>query len=168
MAGPARASWTREQISVVVASYLGWALDAFDFFLMVFLFEDIATEFATTVPVVAWAVTLTLAARFIGAWEADAAEAQQISGAPCAACNRHVHRDRVGRGASAGVGELDADVEALGILERRPIQQQVGPLVGRRQPVAGEGVDVGAGPEMRALVHDPLRPHRRRTGRRAR
>jgi SHS family lactate transporter-like MFS transporter len=60
--------WTRAQVSAVVASFLGWTLDAFDFFLMVFVFEDIAKEFQTTVPVVAWAVTLTLAARFIGAF----------------------------------------------------------------------------------------------------
>jgi SHS family lactate transporter-like MFS transporter len=60
--------WTRQQVSAVVAAFLGWTLDAFDFFLMVFVFEDIAKEFNTTVPIVAWAVTLTLAARFIGAF----------------------------------------------------------------------------------------------------
>ena len=27
---------------VVIASFLGWALDAFDFFLMVFVFSDVA------------------------------------------------------------------------------------------------------------------------------
>ena len=68
MADRAAAGWTREQVSAVVAAYLGWTLDAFDFFLMVFVFEDIAKEFDTTVPTVAWAVTLTLAARFIGAF----------------------------------------------------------------------------------------------------
>jgi len=26
-------SWTKEQKSVVIAAYLGWTLDAFDFFL---------------------------------------------------------------------------------------------------------------------------------------
>ena len=30
---------------VVVASFLGWTLDAFDFFIMVFVFSDIAKEF---------------------------------------------------------------------------------------------------------------------------
>jgi len=68
MAIEALSGWTKEQRSVVVAAFLGWALDAFDFFLMVFVFEDIAREFGTTVSVVAWAVTLTLAARFIGAF----------------------------------------------------------------------------------------------------
>lgn len=68
MAFEALQGWTKAQKAAVVASFLGWALDAFDFFLMVFVFEDIAKEFETSVPVVAWAVTLTLAARFIGAF----------------------------------------------------------------------------------------------------
>ncbi len=37
--------WTKSQKNVVVAAYLGWTLDAFDFFLMVFMFKDIATTF---------------------------------------------------------------------------------------------------------------------------
>src|SRR5882757_9252453 len=68
MANGALSGWTKDQVSVVIAAFLGWALDAFDFFLMVFVFEDIAKEFNTSVPTVAWAVTLTLAARFIGAY----------------------------------------------------------------------------------------------------
>lgn len=63
-----RPRWTREQASAVIAAFLGWTLDAFDFFLMVFVFGDIAKEFGTSVSTVAWAVTLTLAARFIGAF----------------------------------------------------------------------------------------------------
>jgi hypothetical protein len=39
--------WTTEQRSVVVASFLGWTLDAFDFFLLVFVLKDIAQEFGT-------------------------------------------------------------------------------------------------------------------------
>ena len=35
-------SWTREQRNVTIAAYLGWTLDAFDFFLMVFVLKDIA------------------------------------------------------------------------------------------------------------------------------
>jgi MFS transporter, SHS family, lactate transporter len=68
MARGAATTWTRDQRAAVIASFLGWTLDAFDFFLMVFVFQDIAKEFNTTVPVVTWAVTLTLAARFIGAF----------------------------------------------------------------------------------------------------
>ena len=60
--------WTRAQKSAVVASFLGWSLDAFDFFLLVFVLKDIAQEFGTTVQSVSWAITLTLAARFIGAF----------------------------------------------------------------------------------------------------
>ena len=60
--------WTRSQKNVVVAAYLGWALDAFDFFLMVFMFSDIAKTFNVERKDVVFAVTLTLAARPIGAF----------------------------------------------------------------------------------------------------
>lgn len=59
--------WTREQKHVVAASYLGWTLDAFDFFLLTFVMTDIAREFGTDVPSVATATTLTLAFRPVGA-----------------------------------------------------------------------------------------------------
>ncbi|MHB8530823.1 MAG: MFS transporter, partial [Caulobacteraceae bacterium] len=58
---------SRAQWSAVVASFLGWTLDAFDFFLMVFMFSAIAREFHTDVARVAIASTLTLAARPFGA-----------------------------------------------------------------------------------------------------
>src|ERR1700735_4888644 len=60
-------SWTREQRNVTIAAYLGWTLDAFDFFLMVFILKDIATEFNTKIPAVAFGITLTLAMRPLGA-----------------------------------------------------------------------------------------------------
>jgi len=68
MATEALSGWTKEQKSVVLAAYLGWMLDAFDFFLMVFVFRDIAAEFHTEIPAVAVAVVLTLAMRPIGAF----------------------------------------------------------------------------------------------------
>jgi len=68
MAIEALSGWTREQKSVVAAAYLGWMLDAFDFFLMVFVIRDIATEFHTEIPSVAFALVLTLAMRPIGAF----------------------------------------------------------------------------------------------------
>ncbi len=57
----------RHQWAAVGASFLGWTLDAFDFFLMVFMFSAIAKEFHTDIPAVAVASTLTLAARPFGA-----------------------------------------------------------------------------------------------------
>jgi MFS transporter, SHS family, lactate transporter len=60
-------SWTREQRNVTIAAYLGWTLDAFDFFLMVFILKDIAAEFNTKIPAVAFGITLTLAMRPVGA-----------------------------------------------------------------------------------------------------
>ncbi|SMG26908.1 MFS transporter [Paraburkholderia susongensis] len=68
-------SWTREQRNVTIAAYLGWTLDAFDFFLMVFVLKDIAQEFGTDIPSVAFAIMLTLMMRPLGAlifgWLAD-------------------------------------------------------------------------------------------------
>jgi SHS family lactate transporter-like MFS transporter len=43
-------------------------LDAFDFFLLVFVLKDVAREFGVERQVVAWAITLTLALRPIGAF----------------------------------------------------------------------------------------------------
>lgn len=55
------------QRSAVLASFLGWTLDAFDFFLLVFLLHAIAQAFATDVAAVALAITFTLAMRPLGA-----------------------------------------------------------------------------------------------------
>jgi len=57
----------RRQRSACVASFLGWTLDAFDFFLLTFVISDIAKEFSTGIANVAEAITLTLAMRPIGA-----------------------------------------------------------------------------------------------------
>ncbi len=53
---------------VVIASFLGWTLDAFDFFIMVFVFSDVAKEFGVSLTAVTVAVTLTLAMRALGAF----------------------------------------------------------------------------------------------------
>jgi MFS transporter, SHS family, lactate transporter len=55
------------QRNAFVASFLGWTLDAFDFFLMVFVLRAVAAEFHTDVKAVTVAVTLTLAMRPAGA-----------------------------------------------------------------------------------------------------
>jgi SHS family lactate transporter-like MFS transporter len=60
--------WTSAQKHVVAASYLGWTLDAFDFFLMVFVIKDVAKAFGAGKEDVAWALTLTLALRPVGAF----------------------------------------------------------------------------------------------------
>jgi SHS family lactate transporter-like MFS transporter len=68
MALAALKGWSSAQKHVVAASYLGWTLDAFDFFLLVFVIKDVAGEFGTVVSDVALAVTLTLALRPVGAF----------------------------------------------------------------------------------------------------
>jgi SHS family lactate transporter-like MFS transporter len=60
--------WTKSQRNVVIAAYLGWTLDAFDFFLMVFMFKDISTELHSSMQVVSTAVLLTLGMRPVGAF----------------------------------------------------------------------------------------------------
>lgn len=57
-----------QQKKTVLASFLGWTLDAFDFFLLTFLLTDIAKEFSVGVPDVSEALFFTLATRFIGAF----------------------------------------------------------------------------------------------------
>ena len=59
---------TAEQRMTILAAFLGWMLDAFDFFLLTFLLKDIAKEFGVGVPAVAYALFLTLAMRFVGAF----------------------------------------------------------------------------------------------------
>src|SRR6202789_2801642 len=67
MAIAALSGWTSEQKHVVAATFLGWTLDAFDFFLLVFVLKDIAQEFNTQIADVTFAILLTLAMRPIGA-----------------------------------------------------------------------------------------------------
>src|ERR1700704_5373714 len=58
---------TRDQRNPFTACFLGWALDALDFFLLTFLFAAVAQEFGKTVPEVAFASMLTLMFRPLGA-----------------------------------------------------------------------------------------------------
>lgn len=50
-----------------IASFLGWTLDAFDFLILTFVISRIATTFNRSIAEVAFAITLTLACRPIGA-----------------------------------------------------------------------------------------------------
>jgi SHS family lactate transporter-like MFS transporter len=59
---------TGPQRSVVAASFLGWTLDAFDFFIMVMVLGNVAADFHTKVSDVALASALTLFMRPVGAF----------------------------------------------------------------------------------------------------
>ena len=52
----------------VVASFLGWMLDAFDFFVVVFLVETLASRFAVSKAAIVLTLTITLAMRPVGAF----------------------------------------------------------------------------------------------------
>jgi SHS family lactate transporter-like MFS transporter len=51
----------------VLAGFLGWTLDAFDFFVVVFLFDTLARQFGVTKREIVWTTTATLAMRPVGA-----------------------------------------------------------------------------------------------------
>src|SRR5262249_30860454 len=76
---PGQVPWwkepTKDQWYAWVAAWLGWTLDAFDFTIFLLLIAPIAEAFNVPVVDVAWAVTLTLWLRLIGAvgsgWLAD-------------------------------------------------------------------------------------------------
>lgn len=59
--------WTSTQRNVATASFLSWMLDAFDFFILVFVLSDLAGYFNTSVTDISVAIMLTLAVRPIGA-----------------------------------------------------------------------------------------------------
>ena len=58
----------KDQRAAVTASFLGWTLDAFDFFLVVFCLTAIGHEFGKTDAEVALSITVTLAFRPVGAF----------------------------------------------------------------------------------------------------
>jgi SHS family lactate transporter-like MFS transporter len=58
---------SRDQRHAFLASLLGWMLDAFDFFLMVFVVKAIAADFKAQIVDVSWGITLTLMFRPLGA-----------------------------------------------------------------------------------------------------
>src|SRR4051812_27041377 len=60
-------SLTRGQRNTFIACFLGWALDALDFFLVTFVLTKIAGDFDRTVSQVAFSITLTLMMRPLGA-----------------------------------------------------------------------------------------------------
>src|SRR6267378_3149643 len=58
----------RDQRNTFVACFLGWALDAFDFFLLTFVIVPMAHDFGTSVADLGYAITITLAMRPVGAF----------------------------------------------------------------------------------------------------
>ena len=64
MTSPAPA---RDRNAAVLAGFLGWTLDAFDFFVVVFLYDTLARQFGVDKKSIVLAVTATLAMRPIGA-----------------------------------------------------------------------------------------------------
>lgn len=63
---PSRASSTSGW-HATSAGYLGWALDAFDFFTLVFLVDNLAAQFHVSKSDIVWTLTATLAMRPVGA-----------------------------------------------------------------------------------------------------
>ncbi len=55
------------QRNALLAGFLGWTLDAFDFFVLVFVLGPVAKEFRVSIPDVALALTASLATRPLGA-----------------------------------------------------------------------------------------------------
>ena len=51
------------QRNAVLAGFLGWTFDAFDFFVLTLVIDDVARSFGTTRPQIALALTATLAMR---------------------------------------------------------------------------------------------------------
>ncbi len=62
-----RVRLTAVQRSTFAACFLGWSLDAFDFFLLTLCLRSVAAEFHATLPMVAEAIFWTLAMRPVGA-----------------------------------------------------------------------------------------------------
>ena len=61
-------SLNRDQRNTFIACFLGWSLDAFDFFLLTFVIVPMAHDFGTSIKNLTYAITLTLAMRPLGAF----------------------------------------------------------------------------------------------------
>src|SRR2546423_8119535 len=53
--------------NAVLAGFLGWTLDAFDFFVLTFVLAPIAHEFGVSLPAIALTISASLSTRWIGA-----------------------------------------------------------------------------------------------------
>src|SRR5258708_249489 len=68
MSEPLPSISARDSFGAVFAGFLGWTLDAFDFFLVVMCLTAIAKDFHKTVGEIALSLTVTLAFRPVGAF----------------------------------------------------------------------------------------------------
>jgi SHS family lactate transporter-like MFS transporter len=59
---------TSRQRNTFIACFLGWSLDAFDFFILVFCVNALARQFQAAVSTISWAISLTLLMRPLGAF----------------------------------------------------------------------------------------------------
>ncbi len=64
----ASAAARANQRNALLASFLGWTLDAFDFFILVMVLDAVATSFGRTRPEIALTLTASLAMRPVGAF----------------------------------------------------------------------------------------------------
>src|SRR5512142_864608 len=55
------------QRNAVIAGFLGWTLDAFDFFILVMVLPAVAADFHRSIPAIVLTLTASLATRPIGA-----------------------------------------------------------------------------------------------------
>jgi len=60
------------QRNAVLAGFLGWTLDAFDFFILTLVIDDIAKSFGRSRPDIAFTLTVTLLTRPLGATSSSA------------------------------------------------------------------------------------------------
>src|SRR5262245_50930056 len=65
--GHMNAAERANQRNAVLAGFLGWTLDAFDFFVLTFIVQDVAKAFGRSRADIAWTVGLALITRPIGA-----------------------------------------------------------------------------------------------------
>jgi len=64
---PSAAEERRNQRNALLAGFLGWTLDAFDFFVLVMVLDAVAKDFGRTRPEIALTLTASLAMRPVGA-----------------------------------------------------------------------------------------------------
>src|SRR5581483_2123588 len=67
VAAPNDFHWDSDARNTILASFLGWSLDAFDFFVLVFVLSKAAETFQVTLAKMTLAITVTLVLRPVGA-----------------------------------------------------------------------------------------------------